>query len=49
MRKELIQGFDGYNEIITEIQVLRKYGIDYTLDKGSVEAVSYTHLTLPTN
>jgi len=37
MRKELIQGFDGYNEIITEIQVLRKYGIDYTLDKGSVE------------
>jgi ferredoxin-NADP reductase len=37
MRKELIQGFDGYNEIINEIQVLRKYGIDYTLDKGSVE------------
>jgi ferredoxin-NADP reductase len=37
MRKELIQGFDGYNEIINEIQVLRKYGTDYTLDKGSVE------------
>ena len=37
MKKELIQGFDGYNEIINEIQVFRKYGIDYTLDKGSVE------------
>lgn len=37
MKKELIQGFDGYNEIINEIQVLSKYGIDYTLDKGSVE------------
>ena len=37
MKKEMIQGFDGYNEIINEIQVCRKYGIDYTLDKGSVE------------
>ena len=37
MREELIQGFDGYDEIINEIRVLRKYGTDYTLDKGSVE------------
>lgn len=38
MKKELIQGFDGYNEIINEIQACRKYGIDFSLDKGSVEA-----------
>lgn len=37
MKSELIKGFDGYNEIINEIQVCRKYGIDFTLDKGSVE------------
>jgi ferredoxin-NADP reductase len=37
MKEELIQGFDGYSDIINEIQVCRKYGIDYTLEKGSVE------------
>jgi len=37
MRNELIQGFDGYDDIINEIRVCRKYGIDYSVEKGSVQ------------
>ena len=37
MRKEFIQGFDGYDDIINEIRICRKYGIDYSVEKGSVQ------------
>jgi len=37
MKEELIQGFDGYKDILDEIRVCKKYGVDYTLEKGAVE------------
>jgi glycine betaine catabolism B len=37
MKEGLIQQFEGYGEVARDIEVCRKYGIDYTLEKGSVE------------
>jgi len=37
MTKNVIEEFDGYNHIIQDIEVCRKYGVDYTLDKDSVD------------
>jgi len=46
MEKEFIQGFDGYNDVVKEIEVCKKYGIDYTLSKGSaLQAVNRLHPT----
>lgn len=47
MRNELIQGFEGYDDIINEIRVCRKYGIDYSVEKGSVqECINRLHPAL---
>jgi ferredoxin-NADP reductase len=44
MNQELIQQIEGYNEIAGELAVCRKYGIDYTLEKGKVrELVNRLH------
>lgn len=37
MKAEYIQGFERYEDLVHEIQVCRKYGRDYTIDRGSVE------------
>lgn len=37
MTKNVIEEFDGYNDIIQDIEVCRKYGVEYTLDKDSVD------------
>jgi len=37
MKAEYIQKFERYEDVIREIEVCRKYGRDYTLEKGSVE------------
>ncbi|MBU3916941.1 hypothetical protein KKA14_15520, partial [bacterium] len=36
MRQELIEQLEGYNEIAKEIEFSRKYGSDFTLEKGTV-------------
>jgi ferredoxin-NADP reductase len=35
MKKKIFQEFDGYNEIIEEIEISRKYGVDYSAHKDS--------------
>ena len=37
MTTEAIKEFDGYEDIIKEIEISRKYGTDYTLDKDSAD------------
>ena len=37
MRKEIFKEFDGYEEIVLEREVLRKYGLDYSPDKDAPE------------
>jgi ferredoxin len=37
MTKNVIEEFDGYNDIIQDVEICRKYGVDYTLDKDSVD------------
>jgi glycine betaine catabolism B len=36
MKKEILQQLDGYGDVIKEIEILRKYGYDYTIDRGTV-------------
>jgi ferredoxin-NADP reductase len=38
MRREIYKDFDGYEEIIREREVLRKYGVDYSPEKDSPES-----------
>jgi ferredoxin-NADP reductase len=38
MKQEFLQRLDGYDDVIKEIEVCRKYGVDYTLQKGKVAA-----------
>jgi ferredoxin-NADP reductase len=35
MKKKIFQEFDGYNEIIEEIEISRQYGVDYSAHKDS--------------
>ena len=37
MRKEIFKEFDGYDEILEEREVVRKYGLDYSPDKDAPE------------
>lgn len=37
MRKEIFKEFDGYEAIVQEREVLRKYGLDYSPDKDAPE------------
>lgn len=37
MEREVIQDFDGYHDIVKEIEVSRKYGVDYAIEKDSAE------------
>lgn len=37
MKKEILSQFDGYDAVVTEAEVTRKYGIDYTRLKGDIE------------
>jgi ferredoxin-NADP reductase len=38
MKKEVIEQLDGYDEIIKEIEIARKYGTDVASEKGAVAA-----------
>jgi ferredoxin-NADP reductase len=38
MKKEFIEQLDGYDEIVKEIEIARKYGTDYASEKGAVAA-----------
>ena len=35
MRQDIIKQLDGYEEILREIEISRKYGLDVDVDKGS--------------
>jgi ferredoxin-NADP reductase/ferredoxin len=37
MKEEIIKQLDGYDDIIKEIEVSKKYGTDFSLEKGMVE------------
>ena len=37
--KDVLKDIEGYQEIADEIQVLRKYGSDYSSSKGVVEHI----------
>lgn len=37
MRKEIFKDFDGYDEILQEREVFRKYGLDYSADRDAPE------------
>jgi ferredoxin-NADP reductase len=37
MRKEIFKEFDGYQELVEEREVVRKYGLDYSPDKDAPE------------
>lgn len=37
MKDEIIKQLDGYDDIVKEIEVSRKYGTDFSLEKGMVE------------
>ena len=43
------QDVPGYDKVTTIEDMLKKNRSDYTLDQVMIVAVSYTHLTLPTN
>ena len=45
MKEDIIKQLDGYDEIVKEIEISRKYGTDYSLEKGSVE--KYINLLHP--
>ncbi len=45
MKKAIFQEFDGYHQIVEEIETSRKYGIDYTRDKDAPE--QYINLLHP--
>ncbi|MBN1533443.1 MAG: 2Fe-2S iron-sulfur cluster binding domain-containing protein [Spirochaetes bacterium] len=36
MKTEILQQLDGYGDVIKEIEVLRKYGYDYSIDRGTI-------------
>jgi len=38
MKKEVIEQLDGYDEMLKEIEITRKYGTDFTSEKGAVTA-----------
>jgi len=38
MKKEVVEQLDGYHEIIKELELTRKYGADFTSEKGTVAA-----------
>jgi ferredoxin-NADP reductase len=38
MKQELVKQLDGYDAVVKEIETARKYGSDYTLERGMVEA-----------
>ncbi len=38
MKQELVKQLDGYEAVVKEIETARKYGSDYTLERGMVEA-----------
>ena len=38
MKPELLRQLDGYDDVIRDIEVCRKYGVDYALQKGRVAA-----------
>lgn len=37
MKKEIVAQFEGYSDVVRDIEVCRKYGIDYSVDRGTVE------------
>jgi len=37
VKKEIVKQFEGYDKLLSEIDVTRKYGIDYTVMKGEIE------------
>ena len=37
MTTKVIQEFDGYSDVVRDIEVCRKYGVEYTFDKDSVD------------
>ena len=37
MTTKVIQEFDGYSDVVRDIEVCRKYGVEYSLDKDSVD------------
>ncbi len=37
MKQELIEQLDGYSDIVKEIEFSRKYGSDFTMEKGTVQ------------
>jgi len=37
MTTKVIQEFDGYDDVVRDIEVCRKYGVEYTFDKDSVD------------
>lgn len=37
MTTKVIQEFDGYNDVVRDIEVCRKYGVEYTFEKDSVD------------
>ncbi len=44
MNKEILRQIDGYEEVIKEQDICRKYGIDFSLEKGKVhECVERLH------
>jgi ferredoxin-NADP reductase len=45
MKKLVFQEFDGYSEIVEDIETSRRYGIDYSAEKDSPE--QYIHLLHP--
>jgi ferredoxin-NADP reductase/ferredoxin len=45
MKDEIIKQLDGYNDIVKEIEISRKYGTDFSLEKGMVE--KYINLLHP--
>ena len=38
MKKEVIEQLDGYEDMLKEIEIARKYGSDFTSEKGAVAA-----------
>ncbi len=46
MEKELLEQLDGYNNVLKEIEFARKYGSDFSIEKGEVEKyISRLHPT----
>lgn len=44
MKQELIEKIEGYDRVVTEMEICRKFGMDYSVEKGQVqEYISRLH------